>query len=78
MCSRRWVATAARRRAWCDRATPEAVAAFGLTDGRRAQVVVANLRAVETSVLMPGERTPMSLDPHAVLLRDLGRSLAAR
>lgn len=57
---------------------PDAVAAFGLTDGRRALVLVANLRAVSTDVIMPGERTPVRLGPHAVLQRDLGRSLAAR
>jgi hypothetical protein len=57
---------------------PESVAAFGLTVGRRAQVVVANLRAVETDILMPGERSPLRLAPHGVIQRDLGRSLAAR
>jgi hypothetical protein len=57
---------------------PDAVAAFGLTDGRRAQVVVANLRAISTEVMFPGERTAVRLAPHAILQRDLGRSLAAR
>lgn len=57
---------------------PDAVAAFGLTDGRRAQVLVANLRAVTTEVIMPGERTPVRLPAHGILHRDLGRSLAAR
>jgi len=57
---------------------PESVAAFGLTDGRRAQVVVANLRAIDTDILMPGEHAPVTLPPYGVLQRDLGRSLAAR
>jgi hypothetical protein len=57
---------------------PDAVAAFGLTDGRRAQVLVANLRAVSTEIIMPGERSPVRLPPHGILHRDLGRSLAAR
>jgi len=57
---------------------PDAVAAIGLTDGRRAQVLVANLRAIETHVILPGERMVVRLEPHGVLYRDLGRSLAAR
>jgi D-apionolactonase len=57
---------------------PDAVAAFGLTDGRRAQVLVANLRAAPTEIIMPGERIPVRLAAHGILQRDLGRSLAAR
>jgi hypothetical protein len=57
---------------------PDAVAAFGLTDGRRAQILVANLRAVPTEIIMPGERTVVRLAAHGILHRDLGRSLAAR
>ena len=57
---------------------PDAVAAFGLTDGRRAQILVANLRATPTEIIMPGEHTLIRLPAHGILHRDLGRSLAAR